>query len=157
MDKDPHDTTKWYALQPPPALITHVNAHNNSSDNCNNTKNDYSNNNSIIGGNSNSDSNTAAKVGFITSMSSHFCGGCNRVRLTADGSLKTCLFSSDDAALSLRDLLRSPSVAPISASEISAHIQQAVRRKKERLGGHSSPTDIAKSSAENRPMILIGG
>ena len=38
-------------------------------------------------------------------MSEHFCGSCNRVRVTADGSLKTCLFGSD--SVSLRDALRS--------------------------------------------------
>ena len=44
-------------------------------------------------------------VGFITSMSEHFCGTCNRLRLTADGNLKVCLFGN--AEVSLRDALRS--------------------------------------------------
>lgn len=35
-------------------------------------------------------------IGFIGSMSDHFCGECNRLRLTADGRLKSCLFSSDE-------------------------------------------------------------
>jgi len=35
-------------------------------------------------------------IGFIGSMSDHFCGECNRLRLTADGKLKNCLFSSDE-------------------------------------------------------------
>ena len=35
-------------------------------------------------------------VGFIGSVSDHFCGECNRLRLTADGRLKNCLFSSDE-------------------------------------------------------------
>jgi cyclic pyranopterin phosphate synthase len=35
-------------------------------------------------------------LGFIGSMSDHFCGECNRLRLTADGKLKNCLFSSDE-------------------------------------------------------------
>lgn len=30
----------------------------------------------------------AGQIGFITSMSEHFCGGCNRLRITADGNLK---------------------------------------------------------------------
>lgn len=37
--------------------------------------------------------NWKGRVGFITSMSSHFCGSCNRLRITADGKLKLCLFS----------------------------------------------------------------
>ena len=32
------------------------------------------------------------RIGFITSMSKNFCGGCNRIRLTADGNLKVRLF-----------------------------------------------------------------
>ena len=47
----------------------------------------------------------AGRVGFITSMSSHFCGGCNRLRITADGKLKVCLFGEE--GLSIRDLYRS--------------------------------------------------
>jgi cyclic pyranopterin phosphate synthase len=46
-------------------------------------------------------------VGFIGSVSDHFCGECNRLRLTADGRLKNCLFSSDEMdvrpALQTRD------------------------------------------------------
>jgi hypothetical protein len=44
------------------------------------------------------------RVGFVTSMSEHFCGSCNRVRVTADGNLKVCLFGN--AEVSLRDTLR---------------------------------------------------
>lgn len=43
-------------------------------------------------------------VGFISAMSNHFCGSCNRLRLTADGQLRPCLFS--DAELCVRDALR---------------------------------------------------
>ncbi|XP_047138147.1 uncharacterized protein LOC101237296 isoform X1 [Hydra vulgaris] len=45
------------------------------------------------------------RFGFITSMSEHFCGTCNRLRLTADGNLKVCLFGPNE--VSLRDLIRS--------------------------------------------------
>jgi len=46
----------------------------------------------------------AGTIGFISSMSDHFCGECNRLRLTADGRLKSCLFSDDevDAATPVR-------------------------------------------------------
>lgn len=43
-------------------------------------------------------------VGFITAMSNHFCSTCNRMRLTADGAIRPCLFS--DAEYSVRDALR---------------------------------------------------
>jgi molybdenum cofactor biosynthesis protein A len=43
-------------------------------------------------------------VGIIAAFSRTFCGTCNRIRLTAQGDLKTCLY--DDGVLNLRDLLR---------------------------------------------------
>ena len=44
------------------------------------------------------------RVGFITSMSEHFCSTCNRLRITADGKIKVCLFGSKE--ISLRDVMR---------------------------------------------------
>ncbi|MFR2030818.1 MAG: GTP 3',8-cyclase MoaA [Collinsella sp.] len=46
----------------------------------------------------------AGTVGFISAMSNHFCAYCNRLRLTADGNVRPCLFS--DAEYSVRDALR---------------------------------------------------
>ena len=43
-------------------------------------------------------------VGFISAMSNHFCSRCNRLRLTADGKLRPCLFSDDEYPV--RDALR---------------------------------------------------
>ena len=43
------------------------------------------------------------RVSFVTSMTDHFCGGCNRLRIMADGSLKVCLFGTET---SLRDAMR---------------------------------------------------
>ena len=85
-------------------------------------------------------------VGFISSMSDHFCGGCNRLRLTADGSLKVCLFGQ--AETSLRDLMR----AGATDDEVCAAIQEAVSHK---AAAHAGMHAIAES--DNRPMILIGG
>lgn len=47
----------------------------------------------------------AGNVGVIAAFSRTFCGTCNRIRVTAQGTLKTCLY--DDGVLSLKDLLRS--------------------------------------------------
>jgi molybdenum cofactor biosynthesis protein A len=88
-------------------------------------------------------------VGFISSMSDHFCGSCNRLRLTADGNLKACLFGSEE--FSLRDVLRSGA----TDAELVDKICGTVRRKHAKLGGHDSPESISRGS--NRPMILIGG
>jgi len=47
-------------------------------------------------------------IGFIAGVSDHFCGRCNRLRLTADGRLKTCLFSSAESELDVRPLIGRP-------------------------------------------------
>lgn len=86
------------------------------------------------------------QLGFITSMSDHFCGSCNRLRITADGNLKVCLFGNSE--VSLRDILRSG--AP--EEELLHIIGAAVGRKKKQ---HAGMFNI--SQMKNRPMILIGG
>lgn len=86
------------------------------------------------------------QVGFITSMSEHFCGSCNRLRLTADGNLKVCLFGNSE--VSLRDVLRED----ISEEELMQVVSAAVKRKKKQ---HAGVLNLSKM--KNRPMILIGG
>uniref|UniRef100_A0A2K6FDJ7 Molybdenum cofactor biosynthesis protein 1 n=1 Tax=Propithecus coquereli TaxID=379532 RepID=A0A2K6FDJ7_PROCO len=84
------------------------------------------------------------QISFITSMSEHFCGTCNRLRITADGSLKVCLFGNSE--VSLRDHLR----AGACEQELLRIIQAAVGRKKRQ---HAGMFNI--SQMKNRPMILI--
>eukprot|EP00069_Balaena_mysticetus_P014394 bmy_08564T0 len=84
------------------------------------------------------------RVSFITSMSEHFCGTCNRLRITADGNLKVCLFGNSE--VSLRDHLR----AGASEEELLSIIGAAVGRKKRQHAGMFSI-----SRMKNRPMILI--
>lgn len=43
----------------------------------------------------------AGTIGFISPMSQHFCAECNRLRITADGQLRGCLFSKDEVSLKL--------------------------------------------------------
>lgn len=86
------------------------------------------------------------KFGFITSMSDHFCNTCNRIRLTADGNLKVCLFGNSE--VSLRDIIRKN----VTDDEIIEEIGAAVKRKKAQHAG----MDILPNM-KNRPMILIGG
>ena len=87
------------------------------------------------------------KVGFITSMTENFCGSCNRLRLTADGNLKVCLFGATE--IGLRDSIRNPEVTD---SDVRDLIGAAVKRKKAR---HAGMLNLAQM--KNRPMILIGG
>jgi cyclic pyranopterin phosphate synthase len=93
----------------------------------------------------------AGRVGFITSMSDHFCGDCNRLRLTADGNLKTCLFGTDET--DLRGRMR----AGQSDAELLPTIASAVGRKKAVLGGHNDVARLAENAGSNRAMIHIGG
>eukprot|EP01063_Lacrimia_lanifica_P042044 TRINITY_DN9978_c0_g1_i1.p2 TRINITY_DN9978_c0_g1~~TRINITY_DN9978_c0_g1_i1.p2 ORF type:complete len:348 (+),score=139.76 TRINITY_DN9978_c0_g1_i1:73-1116(+) len=90
------------------------------------------------------------RVGFITTMTSSFCGGCNRLRLLADGKLKTCLFDTKER--SLLEVLRSDA----TDHAISQHISTILSEKPSALGGHTVET-LADFSHENRPMIKIGG
>ncbi|RZB41005.1 MoaC and/or Radical SAM domain containing protein [Asbolus verrucosus] len=68
--------------------------------------------------------NYKGQIGFITSMSEHFCGSCNRLRITADGNLKVCLFGNTE--VSLRDAIRSG----CSEDDLIALINAAVKRKR---------------------------
>ena len=120
------------------------------------------------------------RVGFITSMTENFCGSCNRLRITADGNLKVCLFGN--AEVSLRDILRESSNSKPIDLEAMGAIKQvesdclalagstgnigtterqarlldviglAVKRKKAKHDGMGELKDM-----RNRPMMLIGG
>jgi cyclic pyranopterin phosphate synthase len=63
------------------------------------------------------------RIGFINPVSEPFCGDCNRIRLTADGKLRTCLFSLNET--DLREPLRAGATDP----EIAQIIRDAIWRK----------------------------
>ena len=86
------------------------------------------------------------KVGFIASVSKPFCLNCNRIRLTADGHLRYCLFALEET--NVKKLLRGGA----SDEEIAATIRDTVSRKWE---GHE--INSAKFVAPPRPMYAIGG
>lgn len=87
-------------------------------------------------------------VSFVTSMTNHFCAGCTRLRLLADGALKVCLFGASE--VSLRDALR----AGADDAELRQLIGAAVRRKKPAHAGIPVPQLVTQP---NRPMVRIGG
>ncbi|UZJ55395.1 hypothetical protein CBS101457_004715 [Exobasidium rhododendri] len=95
-------------------------------------------------------------IGFISSMTEHFCGTCNRLRITADGNLKVCLFGN--AEVSLRDAMRKGlpecGSVPASDSQLLEIIGAAVGRKHAKHAGMSDPTELAQG--KNRAMIQIG-
>lgn len=86
----------------------------------------------------------------ISTMSQPFCDTCNRMRLTADGKLKNCLFSKDETDL-LGALRNGQDILPL--------IQQTMKAKAKALGGQFSGVfeNIDASKLENRSMITIGG
>jgi cyclic pyranopterin phosphate synthase len=86
------------------------------------------------------------EIGIIASVTKSFCHACSRLRLTADGKLRTCLFSQQDH--DILALLR----RGISEQDLKAFIREVIQAK---------PTGHAISSAHfqypNRSMSLIGG
>ncbi|KAH1211060.1 GTP 3',8-cyclase, mitochondrial [Glycine max] len=112
------------------------------------------------------------RVSFITSMTEHFCAGCNRLRLLADGNFKVCLFGPSESGfikcvndalqsavaisglmfIVLQISLRDPLRRGAEDDELKEIIGAAVKRKK---ASHAGMFDIAKTA--NRPMIHIGG
>lgn len=92
----------------------------------------------------------AGTFAVISTMSAHFCGDCNRIRLTADGKLKNCLFSKEETDL-LTPLRKGEEVLPL--------IHQTILAKASQLGGQFTQ-DFEQLHAEdiqNRTMITIGG
>lgn len=91
------------------------------------------------------------KVGIIASVSQPFCGACDRLRLTSDGQIRSCLFSKEETDLRkiLRDHTHSDSSRRI---EIAKRFSNTVAAK---LAGHgiNDPTFIQPP----RPMSAIGG
>lgn len=91
----------------------------------------------------------AGSIAVIATMSAPFCGDCNRMRLTADGKMKNCLFSKTETDL-LTPFRRGEDIRPL--------ILGSIAEKKKALGGQF--TDLEHVDAEqiiNRSMITIGG
>ena len=86
------------------------------------------------------------QAGFIASVSRPFCLNCNRIRLTADGKLRYCLFAIEED--DVKTLMRSGA----SDDEIAALVRRNIAGKWE---GHE--INSAKFVAPPRPMYSIGG
>ncbi len=92
--------------------------------------------------------NTKLKVGFISSISDHFCDSCNRLRITAAGQIKNCLFSNP-SEFSLKSLLADES---ISDEVIAEFIQNSLQTKWLK---HPNADELATLNQNN--MMSIGG
>jgi cyclic pyranopterin phosphate synthase len=86
------------------------------------------------------------EIGFISPVSEPFCGDCNRIRLTAEGMLRTCLFSLNETDL------RKPMRAGASDADLEAIIRDAVWRKE--LKHHIGDEGFIQPA---RSMSRIGG
>jgi cyclic pyranopterin phosphate synthase len=86
------------------------------------------------------------KIGFINPVSEPFCGDCNRIRLTADGRLRTCLFSLNETDL------RGPLRAGADDRELERIVRDAVWRKE--LKHHVGEPGFIQPA---RSMSAIGG
>lgn len=81
------------------------------------------------------------RLGIIRSVTAPFCGDCNRIRLTADGAIRNCLFSNDEVPI--RDLMRMGA----DDEAILAAVQKSVSEKRQ---GHG--IDESGFIPPNRPM-----
>lgn len=91
------------------------------------------------------------RVGFITSMSEHFCAGCNRLRITATGHLRTCLFGRTEYGL--RQLVQRG-----EWEALDAVLDAAIARKAFAHGGARDPlVDLPERVRNDRSMNAIGG
>ena len=86
----------------------------------------------------------------ISSVTNPFCSTCNRIRLTADGKLKNCLFSNSETSL-LETLRSGQSILPL--------IQQNILSKKAVRAGMDDDLKFQNPDlfSQNRSMIAIGG
>jgi cyclic pyranopterin phosphate synthase len=90
---------------------------------------------------------TGQRVGFISPITEHFCEACDRIRLQADGHLRTCL--SREAAPSLRDVLRGGA----SDEDLAAVMRQRLWAK---VAGHEAHLDGAFRPFDGA-MTSVGG
>ncbi|HLK29764.1 MAG TPA: GTP 3',8-cyclase MoaA [Puia sp.] len=92
----------------------------------------------------------AGSFAIISTMSSPFCSGCNRIRLTADGKIKNCLFSKEETDL-LTAFRKGEDVLPL--------ILNSIGKKEKELGGQFTKDfeHIHAADIDNRSMITIGG
>jgi cyclic pyranopterin phosphate synthase len=86
------------------------------------------------------------EIGFVNPVSEPFCADCNRVRLTADGRLRTCLFSMHETDL------RGPLRAGAADADLETIVRDAVWRKE--LKHHVGERGFRQPA---RTMSAIGG
>ncbi len=94
--------------------------------------------------------NFLGKFGIVSTVTNPFCDSCNRIRLTANGRIKNCLFSGGE--VNLLQQLR-------LGNEMESTIREALNLKKEKRGGmlDFNSSESAIHIKNNRSMVMIGG
>lgn len=87
------------------------------------------------------------KIGFISPLSRHFCGSCNRLRLTADGKLRTCLFSEKEIDIK----------GPLRAGASTEELTEIIKRGAETKPLRHALKDKDAHQVNGRAMHSIGG
>jgi cyclic pyranopterin phosphate synthase len=87
------------------------------------------------------------KIGIISPVSHHFCPSCNRIRLTADGKLRNCLFSDQEIDI------KSPLRQGVTDAELARILKSSVAEKPEK---HTLQSEMFRK-CQSRPMVAIGG
>lgn len=88
--------------------------------------------------------------GIISSVTNPFCDSCNRIRLTANGTIKNCLFSNNETNL-LQTFRRGENIEPLIKNLL-------LKKKAVRAGMNTSAKlEDPKNHSNNRSMITIGG
>ena len=90
----------------------------------------------------------AGEIGFISPVSEHLCSTCNRLRLTAEGHLRACLFSDEETDL------KGPLRAGCSDQDLKALIRKAILSKLASKKNVRERTGLRKCA---KPMASIGG
>ena len=99
-------------------------------------------------------------------MTQAFCSGCNRLRLTADGKLKNCLFGRDE--FSVLEVLRDPLILGMEEMDpalmrelrtagLRGELLRCLEAKHWKYGGAADMDELREREGQNRPMVAIGG
>lgn len=91
---------------------------------------------------------TVSKIGLISSISNHFCSKCDRIRITSEGKIKPCLFSSVREEVNLANYMRDG----VDDNKLIEIIENALKIKK-----FKHPDLLSIKKLKNNNMFKIGG
>ncbi len=93
------------------------------------------------------------RMGMISALSNHFCHSCNRLRVTSDGQLRTCLFADNE--YDLREILRGDAFKDAPMPHLLRVFEEAIKSKP--IGEALLKARQAHNAVAKRSMVNIGG